>query len=669
MVANRVVGVHVLALGLFACGSGDASGPGAGGGAGEDARADAGGGAGALTVPGVWQVDGADSIGSYTGQIEIVTEAGGTYRFTRVVRYVGLKVEDGRELWWVFSGTASGGAPALTLASSLNKADFIRSRGSLTRTDADKSPVAVSGSFSQSGAGLSGSFTGPDIAATESWTSWTPSGAPIFATDRTVHAAHAPPGSAEKAAAFQAYASYQSLPAVSPWASNPDFQAAIHGYFLDRTDAQFYLDHPDAVRVVQKVIDPISTLETLSRANAFRFDLKGKAAYFDAETSSKFVEPVGGMLAAARHGASLEPSGDAALWTGVYAASQAYRWEVTKDAGALANLVKSLTALLTCQEITGDKSTFARTLRPIAELPANDPEWHAGTGPYSQLAWKQGGNNDMLKGLLYGYITGYRALCTGLGGYDALCERIRTDAYDLADHIDVAQKVTSTNYLTAQWLAAYVRNESCPLFNANHRTRAAAAWAGLGTALSQGNGMTYTQFTGADWSGTHLNAVQYMVLLLLARSQDVCTYGNVEGTLKDGIAAGLGQIDNQRLVPWNLMYAAFVSGANPSAADDARLRLRELPAPKTGADFDHRIDPGFVMGPYPALPWKNDWTTNDRTQALRGRPLFEQPSGEHFWKENPFAYRGDSAGTDSPGADYLHAYWLGRRFGVIGSAE
>ena len=75
------------------------------------------------------------------------------------------------------------------------------------------------------------------------------------------------------------------------------------------------------------------------------------------------------------------------------------------------------------------------------------------------------------------------------------------------------------------------------------------------------------------------------------------------------------------------------------------------------------------MSPYPALPWKLDWTTTDRTQALRGRPLFEQPSGEHYWKENPFAYKGNMAGTESPGVDYLHAYWLGRRFGVLGADE
>ena len=49
--------------------------------------------------------------------------------------------------------------------------------------------------------------------------------------------------------------------------------------------------------------------------------------------------------------------------------------------------------------------------------------------------------------------------------------------------------------------------------------------------------------------------------------------------------------------------------------------------------------------------------------------MLEQPLDDYFWKSNPLAYRGNSTGIAAPGTDYLHAYWLGRRFGVLADAE
>lgn len=631
----------------------DAGGTSDGGGAGDDAS-------GALSVPGVWQVEGSDGTGAYSGHIEL-TNAGGSYAFTRVIRYIGSSVEDGRELWWVFSGTAvSSGRSGLELTASLKKADFIASRDGLARTSADRAPVVVTGTFTAGGSGFTGSFVGPDLLASESWTNRADSRTPIFSSERLLVPAHDPPSAAQKAFFFQTFESFHALPAVAPYVSHLDFQAAVHGYTIDRTDAQFYRDHPNALRVVQKVVDPISLQETLSRANAFRYTLAAKAGFFDTDTR-RFVEPVSGMLSRGSSGGALEPSGDGALWTGVYVASQAYRYQVTGEVSALANVAQSLDALLVLKEITGDPAAFARTLLPIADWPASDPEWHAGTGALSHLAWKEGGNNDMLKGLLYGYLTGYLVLCGG-PGYEALCGRIRTNAAALAG-VDVTQE-RGLNSLTSEWLAAYVNQSE------QHRSSAALAWTAHDNTIATGNAMTYSQGI-ADWSGTHLNAVQYTVLLLLAQSYDISE--NVdrgeEQAIRDGILAAYTRVAAQRLVPWHLLYAAFVLGADPAAAGDARLRLRELPAPKTQAHVDHTIGADFVLSPYPAVPWKLDWTTTDRTQALRGRPIFEQPSSDYFWKENPLFYRGGGTDRDWPAADYLHAYWMGRRFGVIAASE
>src|SRR6476659_8198509 len=52
---------------------------------------------------GVWNVSGQDGIGSYSVQAELVPDGEG-FRLTRVIRYSGVTVEGGRDLWWVWEG-------------------------------------------------------------------------------------------------------------------------------------------------------------------------------------------------------------------------------------------------------------------------------------------------------------------------------------------------------------------------------------------------------------------------------------------------------------------------------------------------------------------------------------------------------------------------------------
>ncbi|HVO29763.1 MAG TPA: hypothetical protein VMV18_03470, partial [bacterium] len=125
----------------------------------------------------------------------------------------------------------------------------------------------------------------------------------------------------------------------------------------------------------------------------------------------------------------------------------------------------------------------------------------------------------------------------------------------------------------------------------------------------------------------------------------------------------------QHMGLWSVAFAAFGTAPDSAQADDVRWRLREMTAPKIEADIDHTVSAEFVMSPYPALPWKLDWTTTDRTQSLRGYPLFETQAGVYAWKDNPLNYRAFSVGSGHPGADYLHAYWLARYAGVLAAGE
>lgn len=610
-------------------------------------------------LTGIWKVDGTDARGAYSGEVELVSKDG-KLSITRVVKYATAKVEDNRELHWVWQGTATGSSSKLDVKVPLKRADFMTKRGTVTRTATD-TPVEVTGSFAASAAGtITGTFTGPDLGATETWTARRDSGAsPIFADERVTNAAHDPPSTTVKTTLFGTYSNFRTLAAVTPYVNRPEFNAAVHGHVVDTTDFAFYQANPNALRVLGKVIDDVSLGETLVRANAYRATLKAKADKFQADMETRWVDSFVGMVVdGAAPGSTVhEPSGDSALWTGTYVAAQAYRFQVTGEAIAKTNMITSLEALLKLQEITGDWSSFARVLRR-SNGPATG-DWHTGTGIYAGLDWREGGNNDMLKGILYGLTLGYEVLCTnGATGYDAMCKRIRTNAKHIADDVNTSQ---GFNQLPGTWLSAWVDD------SLSYRAKAEAFWVAA-KVEKKNNPVFYEQGT-ADWSGTHLGFIGDTIGMLLA--SHINLGGDAVQVHKDEIDASHENLAKQRLAVWHLIHAAYGSGAKSSPfVDDMRWRLREIPYPKTSYPIDHRINPDFCMSPYPALPWKTDWMdypNPDRTQSLVSYPIFEQETDVSYWK---VGLNYDGGGPyESPGVDFLHAYWYARKFGILSATE
>ena len=621
----------------------------------------------------VWTVNGSDALGSYSGSVELIpTGAPQAYRFIRVVDYApSVVVEDGRSLSWVWEGAATewpGGAISVSVA--LQKADFVRSRdtagGRLERTVEDALPVQVTGYVAPAPQGgvLTAQFAGLGISANETWSSPVPSGQlPIFMKQVFELPTHGPIPADRRDSLFLAFSSFHVLPEVQPYVNRPEFQNPVHTLVVDFTDFNFYQQRPTALRVVDKVIDPISLQETLARADAYKWSLAGKAAFFDQDVAKVSIDPATGMLFEfIFQGVWGIPSHDSALWTGAYVASQAYRYRVTGSPEAKANLIRSVQGLMTLMEITGDRRTFARTLRAATGSPL--PPWYPGTGLYAALEWKEGGNNDMFKGVIFGLAHAHALLCEYPTGNDQLCARIRFNVTQIADNLSVAQP-SGQNRLAAQWLAAYVTR------NFSYLLRATAEWTVQAPILSQGNVTVVYQDGIADWSGTHLAFVEYMLFSLLAERYPLPGI-DAGSTLRHGIENIYQQFARVWMGLWSVPFAKLGTTPHDDAAWIAGWRLREVPAPQTQMDVDHRRRSDFVMSPFPVSPWKGDWAQpeNDRTQSLRSYPLFESMTYTVYdWKEPPFMYRVDSTGLSYPGADYLIAYWLGRHLGVFTESE
>jgi hypothetical protein len=508
--------------------------------------------------------------------------------------------------------------------------------------------------------GLAGRFSGLGISATETWSSPVPSGQlPIFMKQVFELPTHGPIPADRRDSLFLTFSSFHAQPEVQPYVNRLEFQNPVHTSVVDFTDFNFYQQRPRALRVVDKVIDPISLQETLARADAYKWSLAGKAAFYDQDVARVSIDPVTGMLFEfVLQGVGGYPSHDSALWTGTYVASQAYRYRVTRSPEAMANLIRSVQGLMTLMEITGDRRTFARTLRAATGNPP--PPWYPGTGLYSALEWKEGGNNDMFKGVMFGLAHAHALLCEYPTGNDQLCARIRFNVTQIADILSVAQP-SGQNRLAAQWLAAYVTR------NFSYLLRATAEWTVQAPILSQGNVTVVYQDGIADWSGTHLAFVEYMMFSLLAERYPLPGI-DAGSTLRHGIENIYEQFARLWMGLWSVPFAKLGTAPHDDAAWIAGWRLREVPAPQTQMNVDHRLQSDFVMSPFPISPWKQDWAQpgTDRTQSLRAYPLFESMTYTVYdWKEPPFLYKVNSTGLSYPGADYLIAYWLGRYLGVF----
>lgn len=402
---------------------------------------------------------------------------------------------------------------------------------------------------------------------------------------------------------------------------------------VDRTGRAWLARHPDAVLLVDAPADPFSVRAARLRADAFGRPLAEKARRFQDDMQPDRVAM----------------GGDGALYVGTWVASQVYRWRLTREPPALAAVQAGVATLCALVEAPGDPSAFARAIA----RPADRPEWPARNG----VAWLPGGNNDMLHGIEYGFLAASTILSEG-----QLRQRAAAACRSLLDHCPIARRGTHALILSAALdRLAPSEDTAARLVQAAERAWIDRHWVAAGNGLVHLRGIT-------DWSGHHLAAVTFSCLRLMAEAPREAE--------REWIAAGRAGV----LAGWRRMrvaretllaiLASEVGGVG--AASDARALLQEFPYPKGSSGdgavvIDRLVDPAVAMSPIPSLPWKLDWLTNaGRQQVLDGVPLFYHAEGDNLFNDNPFSRGWSFPREPDPGPDYLHAYWLARRAGVLG---
>ncbi|MBU0608533.1 MAG: hypothetical protein KKI08_11650 [Armatimonadetes bacterium] len=613
---------------------------------------------------GVYSITGTDTNGSYSGTAEVRPATAGKLTLHHVQIYDSATFE-GDRMALAWEGEVVSDSEPYRFRVTLERVGWIATYGSTSRASVDPTPVTFEGDFTRTGGTIAGSFApkaGSLPAFSETWT-WKGAGGaePIWHNRRTIIAGHAPLSAGEKSMLFSTFSTFHDLPAVKPYVSDPRFQQLMHSWVLDPTDHDFYQQaaNADVLRVIQRVVDPISLVEARVRNRAYRQRLADKAAHYDQEVPAEHINSAGMYGFYDTVNKKHLPDGDALEWTGDYVASQALRYLATKQQVALDNMLESLAGIVLCYDIVPKKGDFARTLREHVD--DGSPIWVRGLPPHEAYDWMVGGNNDMLKGIQHGFFWAFLAL-DGLSGHDALKQKMAQILRELlSDNPDAGDKLGNEIYIH---LLLYVMTADLTEY---------ALYLGMYLYLKPwlvdwGNGSTYA-YGISDWSGNYMNIKTLVCFYLMEqflqkKGQPVFHLAEY----KQALTSALVRMRNTQLGFYQLTAATLGDFATPPPElDQALWVLRGFPAPKVHHDIDWRLNPDFCISPVPNLPWKLDWAQpgEDRTHSLTIYPLLERQPSNIEWKELPGSYTGKESSVRSSGPEYLYAYWFGRYFGSI----
>lgn len=629
--------------------------------------------------------------GAYTGQLEWRSTAGGGLEILRVVTYDTFRFE-GFRVQEVWAGKGTVDAEGIRATFLLKRAESFDSVDGLKRAPEDYArPLEV-----QYHASLTTGAVASDAVAAERIDPAGHAGSeePSWKNERwympTKGESYALLGALANATLFRSITKkYVSHPFIAPYKDRPEFRSKFHFVITDRTDFSFHRAHPDTLRVVNKISDPIALTEASVKRDAFAPTLAEKAAAFDLSFSSDHLNELGLYVSAWREeGKPLRQAanGDGALWCGMYAGSQAMRWLTTRDPQALANFRRIVKGLMLLMDITGDPREFARTAEPY-HGEALSPPWKRGAAPFAHLMYIEGGNNDMVKGLFHAFAWAFEILPES----DPLRAEVAAHAKRLPK-LKVNKEINHVrNIFFSHGLAALAGAEGA----------LASFFRVYGTTIvhvdSLGLEQGYYMGGVADWSGINLKMVSQVTEVLIAnqihrrfaaarrktelvlrnaRRNLVGTWGTYATARKDFFTAAahafgantgpLGLPENTRPATWARRDLWNLS------LEDVAWRLREFPTLRARhvITFNFSRQPHWSPSAWPSRPWKV-YSENDPIenffQSAYEYPIFERGGvgSDNFWSNGIEFSNGGPTFSEHGRVDYLYTYWMARLGGLV----
>jgi hypothetical protein len=486
---------------------------------------------------------------------------------------------------------------------------------------------------------------------------------------------------------------YVEHPFIAPYRDRPEFKSKFHFLISDRTDFKFLRKNPGTIRVVNKVVDPVSLTEAAVKRDAYAPTLAEKAAAFDRNFSEDHLNELG-LYASAYYEdgkvARQVANGDGALWSGMYAASQAMRWLSTKEPEALANFKRITKGLMLLMDLTGDPAEFARTAEPYHGESLSAP-WKRGAAPFEHLKYIEGGNNDMVKGLFHAFAWAFEILPAG----DPFRAEVAAHAKRLPG-LKVNKELNHVrNLFFSQGLSALADHDEKALAS-YFRTFRLRIFPLDYLGLEQG----YYLGGVADWSGINLKMVSQVTEMLIANQvyrefPDAKAKKKAVAVLKNGRKNLVGTWATYATARRDFVTAAayaFGATAGPlglpestkpaswpkqilwqSSLGDVAWKLREFPTVRARhvISFNFSRDPAWCPSAWPRQPWKV-YSESDPIesffQSAYEYPIFERGGvgSDNFWTNGiEYENRGPLP-SDHGRVDYLYTYWMSRLGGLLG---
>lgn len=344
--------------------------------------------------------------------------------------------------------------------------------------------------------------------------------------------------------------------------------------------------------------------------------------------------------------------GDSALWTGHYLAAEAFRYKVTGDPAALANLQSALNGLTLLVDITGT-GVLARCAIPV-------------NSPYAVSIGSQESSN----GIFHTDYNGQQWLWVGNTSRDQYCGVFfgLGAAYDLVTDATLRASIAALTTRLLNNLTGSLWNVIMPDFSISTTF-----------LIRPDQQLTLLQI------GQHMNAAAFS-------SQ----YAREEGLLATTSPAGL-QVDaanNQSsYFKFNLDFINLynlIRLQGPSSAltyyqtgydairaatithRNAHFNMidRALHGPNIGRDAETRasLDAWLTR---PRTDVFVDWrgkvpSCGSTNEACNPLPVAARPPSDFLWQLDPYQLSGGGAGViETAGVDYLLPYWMARYYGVI----
>jgi len=550
--------------------------------------------------------------GSYQGEIEIRNND-----VIKIITYKNFKFNElnVQEIW---TGKASLNGHNLTTTYNLKKADYIVRLENLVRVPEDfKTPQIISliYSINQNGMTTKGEYT-----ETIKF-SRTSSEKPLWQNQRTNLLARGdkiPTWLKPFIKISTSRSGFDKDPYVQSFKDRPEFKEINPYIVFDPTDYDFYQNNPKSLRVVNKVLDPISMTESISRRNAYAFSLSDKAEIYERNMQEKHLPAESGIVTTAKLNnqndlIESQPDFSGGLWSGLYAGSQAMRYLSTQNPEALDNFKRVLKGMYTLIDITGDPRHFARSIAPY------DPQytvsgykeylWTRGNGQYSHLMYLLKGNNDMFKGITHSLMWATYVIPESDVETWNMMRKMALQILDLEileekkqnkpSAIGIAAFILKDKKLEKKFRGLF-KNPMVMLggysFDTTFYVRGSADWSGINLGVAG----AITEIMIADKLGAHAISKQLSERLMdswvtyESSKRALVTVAAYAFAYKKGVLGGNFKDLNSRDQKWN-------EGIN-----HAMWTLRSIPAirPTEYIEIDHSMKPDWCLSPVPKLFWK-----------------------------------------------------------------